>query len=194
TTRSLDAYRSYLRGVAHLNRAEYRQARDALLDAVRIDSAFAQAYGKLAEVSLLAFSVLDPDNPAYGYAERAAALRNRLPPRPGSRRARWRATAASCRVRCGARSVPGAAATLSSAWVGSRPAAGVTRHWHSSSPAPTSCSYRSCATRWSSSRSIPCRRFRRSRWPPRAPARGPQPRHGPGAGWSPAQPRPKRAA
>src|SRR5256885_14347771 len=81
TTRSLDAYRSYLRGVAHLNRAEYRQARDALLDAVRIDSAFAQAYGKLAKVSLLAFSVLDPDNPAYGYAERAAALSNRLPPR-----------------------------------------------------------------------------------------------------------------
>src|SRR5436309_10977956 len=38
TTRSLDAYRAYLRGVAHLNRAEYRQARDALLDAVRIDS------------------------------------------------------------------------------------------------------------------------------------------------------------
>src|SRR5438445_6747788 len=58
TTRSLDAYRAYLRGMAHLNRAEYRQARDALLDAVRIDSAFAQAYGKLAEVSLLAFSVL----------------------------------------------------------------------------------------------------------------------------------------
>src|SRR5205814_9805178 len=84
TTRSLDAYRAYLRGVAHLNRAEYRQARDALLDAVRIDSAFAQAYGKLAEVSLLAFSVLDPDHPAYGYAERAAALSNRLPPRAAS--------------------------------------------------------------------------------------------------------------
>src|SRR2546423_7977675 len=84
TTRSLDAYRAYLRGMAHLNRAEYRQARDALLDAVRIDSAFAQAYGKLAEVSLLAFSVLDPDNPAYGYAERAAALSNRLPPRAAS--------------------------------------------------------------------------------------------------------------
>ena len=84
TTRSLDAYRAYLRGMAHLNRAEYRQARDALLDAVRIDSAFAQAYGKLAEVSLLAFSVLDPDHPAYGYAERAAALSNRLPPRAAS--------------------------------------------------------------------------------------------------------------
>src|SRR5213594_2439107 len=84
TTHSLDAYRAYLRGVAHLNRAEYRQAREALLDAVRIDSLFAQAYGKLAEVSLLAFSVLDPDHPAYGYAERAAALSNRLPPRAAS--------------------------------------------------------------------------------------------------------------
>src|SRR2546425_342705 len=84
TTRSLDAYRSYLRGVAHLNRAEYRQARDAMLEAVRIDSTFAQAYAKLAEVSLLAFSVLDPDHPAYGYAERAAALSNRLPPRAAS--------------------------------------------------------------------------------------------------------------
>lgn len=81
TTRSLDAYRSYLRGLAHLNRAEYRQAREALVEAVRIDSTFAQAYAKLAEVSLLAFAVLDPDHPAYGYAERAAALSNRLPPR-----------------------------------------------------------------------------------------------------------------
>ncbi len=84
TTRSLDAYRAYLRGVARLNRAEYQQARDAMLEAVRIDSTFAQAYGKLAEVSLLAFSVLDPDHPAYGYAERAAALSNRLPPRAAS--------------------------------------------------------------------------------------------------------------
>src|SRR5207244_3704410 len=33
---------------------------------------------------LLAFSVLDPDHPAYGYAERAAALSNRLPPRAAS--------------------------------------------------------------------------------------------------------------
>jgi tetratricopeptide (TPR) repeat protein len=84
TTRSLEAYRAYLRGVAHLNRAEYRQARDALVEAVRIDSTFAQAYAKLAEVSLLAFSVLDPDHPAYGYAQRAATLSNRLPPRAAS--------------------------------------------------------------------------------------------------------------
>src|SRR2546426_1039947 len=46
TTRSLDAYRAYLRGVAHLNRAEYRQARDAMVEAVRIDSTFAQAWSR----------------------------------------------------------------------------------------------------------------------------------------------------
>src|SRR3989454_1533126 len=51
TTRSLDAYRSYLRGVAHLNRAEDRQAPGAVLDAVRAGRPVAQAYGKLAEVS-----------------------------------------------------------------------------------------------------------------------------------------------
>jgi tetratricopeptide (TPR) repeat protein len=84
TTSSLDAYRAYLRGVSHLNRAEYRQARDAMAEAVRIDSTFAQAYARLAEVSLLAFSVLDPDHPAYRYAERAATLSNRLPPRAAS--------------------------------------------------------------------------------------------------------------
>ena len=83
TTRSLDAYRAYLQGLAHLNHAEYRHARDAFAAAVRIDSSFAQAYAKLAEVSLLALSVLEPDNPAYGYADRAAALSGRLPARAG---------------------------------------------------------------------------------------------------------------
>lgn len=81
TTHSLEAYRAYLRGMAHLNREEYRRARIALEEAVGFDSTFAQAYAKLAEVSLLAFSVLDPGNPAYGYADRADALRGRLPPR-----------------------------------------------------------------------------------------------------------------
>jgi len=79
TTRSFDAYRAYLRGLAHRNRSEYRQAREAFAEAVRIDSAFAQAYAKLAEVSLLALSVLEPSNPAYGYADHAAALAGRLP-------------------------------------------------------------------------------------------------------------------
>ncbi|MDO8665041.1 MAG: hypothetical protein Q7J79_00390 [Gemmatimonadales bacterium] len=81
TTRSLEAYRAYLRALAHLNRSEHRHAREAFAEAVRIDSNFAQAYAKLAEVSLLAFSVLEPGNPAYGYADRAAALAGRLPTR-----------------------------------------------------------------------------------------------------------------
>jgi len=84
TTNSLEAYQAYLRGMAHRNRAEYRRARTALVEAVGIDSTFAQAYAKLAEVSLLAFSVLDPNNPAYGYADRAATLSSRLPPRAAS--------------------------------------------------------------------------------------------------------------
>jgi tetratricopeptide (TPR) repeat protein len=81
TTGSLDAYRAYLRGLNHLHRSEFRRAREAFAAAVAIDSTFAQAYAKLAEVSLLALSVLEPGNPAYGYAERAAALAGRLPAR-----------------------------------------------------------------------------------------------------------------
>jgi tetratricopeptide (TPR) repeat protein len=81
TTRSLEAYRAYLVGLGHLHRSEFRRAREAFAGAVAMDSTFAQAYAKLAEVSLLALSVLEPGNPAYGYAERAAALAGRLPPR-----------------------------------------------------------------------------------------------------------------
>ncbi len=81
TTRSFEAYRTYLQGLAHRNRSEFREAREAFEQAVRLDTTFAQAYAKLAEVSLLALSVLEPSNPAYGYADRAAALAGRLPPR-----------------------------------------------------------------------------------------------------------------
>ena len=83
TTRSLDAYRAYLRGVAHLHRSEARRAREALLEAVRLDTAFAQAYLRLAEAS---FAVSPTDaltltSPGIRYLERAAALAERLPPR-----------------------------------------------------------------------------------------------------------------
>jgi TolB-like protein len=81
TTRSFDAYRAYLRGLAYRNQSEYQRARAAFAEAVRIDSSFAQAYAKLAEVSLLALSVLEPSNPAYGFSDRAAALASRLPTR-----------------------------------------------------------------------------------------------------------------
>jgi len=62
TTRSLDAYRAYLRGVRLINRAQFRQARDALFEAVRLDSTFAQAHFLLIEAALFAdpFSALTP--------------------------------------------------------------------------------------------------------------------------------------
>lgn len=83
TTQSLDAYRAYLRGVGHLRRSEVRRAREALLEAVRLDTAFAQAYLRLAEASfaISPADVLDLTSPAIRYLERAAALADRLPPR-----------------------------------------------------------------------------------------------------------------
>jgi TolB-like protein len=81
TTRSLDAYRAYLRGVAHLNRAEYRRARVALLEAVAIDSNFAQAWFGLALSA--AFStpaaMFDPSSSTSRYIRRAVELAERLP-------------------------------------------------------------------------------------------------------------------
>ena len=82
TTQSLDAYKAYQRGVAHYNRAEMAQAREALLEAVRLDSTFAQAYAKLAEASATTIeSLMNPQSPLYRYAERALALSQRLPRR-----------------------------------------------------------------------------------------------------------------
>ena len=82
TTRSLDAYKAYLRGIAHTNRSEFRQAGDAFLEAVRLDSSFAQAWARAAEVPLMSFGVLtDTAYPGQHYAARAAALAARLPER-----------------------------------------------------------------------------------------------------------------
>ena len=82
TTGSLDAYRAYLRGVAHYNRGEVRQAREELLEAVRIDTTFAQAYAKLAAASMTSVQAyLDPSSDGYRYAEKASALSHRLPER-----------------------------------------------------------------------------------------------------------------
>jgi tetratricopeptide (TPR) repeat protein len=83
TTRSLDAYRAYLRGLGHNNRAQYRRARDAFLEAVSLDSTFAQAYYQLAYAALFysPMAVFDSQSPLHGYIERAVALAERLPPR-----------------------------------------------------------------------------------------------------------------
>lgn len=83
TTRSLDAYRAYVRGIAHANRSEARRARDAFQEAVRLDSSFAQAYAKLAEAALNVnpADIVNPRSPAFAHAQRAATLADRLPPR-----------------------------------------------------------------------------------------------------------------
>ena len=83
TTKSVEAYRAYVRGVSHQNRSEVRRARDAFLEAVRLDSTYAHAYAKLAETEIN----LDPrqinnlQSPLYRYARRAADLAGNLPPR-----------------------------------------------------------------------------------------------------------------
>ena len=82
TTRSLDAYRAYLRGVAFAQRAQYRRAREALLEAVRLDSTFAKPYVLLAISSLFIspMSTFDPQSAAHRYAARAVQLGAQLPP------------------------------------------------------------------------------------------------------------------
>ncbi len=83
TTRSLDAYRAYVRGIGHYHRSEVRRARDAFLEAVRLDSTFAQGWAKLAAASLNAnpADLANEQAPVFRYAARAAALADRLPTR-----------------------------------------------------------------------------------------------------------------
>ena len=83
TTRSLDAFRAYTRGLAHQRRAELRSAQEAFREAVRLDSAFALAWARLSEVTLGMdpTSILNPASPAAGYLARAVALSSRLPNR-----------------------------------------------------------------------------------------------------------------
>jgi TolB-like protein/tetratricopeptide (TPR) repeat protein len=82
TTRSLDAYRAYLRGVAFVQRAQYRRAREALLEAVRLDSTFAKPYVLLAISSLFIspMSAFDPQSAGHRYAARAVQLGAQLRP------------------------------------------------------------------------------------------------------------------
>jgi tetratricopeptide (TPR) repeat protein len=83
TTRSLDAYRAYLRGLGHANRAEYLRARDAFTEATRLDSIFAQAYYQLAYALLFSgpMAIFDPESQLLRTVDRAVALADRLPPR-----------------------------------------------------------------------------------------------------------------
>jgi len=83
TTRSLDAYRAYTRGLAHLSRGEVRQAQSDLREATHRDGMFAQAYARLAIASAWVdpVALADRNSDATGYVERASALAARLPPR-----------------------------------------------------------------------------------------------------------------
>ena len=82
TTSSLDAYRAYLLGVQLSRRAQFRQARTAFLEAVRLDSTFALPWAALAEATLFLspLSVIDPQSAIHRYAARAAELSSQLPP------------------------------------------------------------------------------------------------------------------
>ena len=80
TTQSLEAYKAYLRGNAHMNRNQLGAAREAFLEATELDGTFAQAYAGLAGASAAsAATFMDPANPAARYAQRAAELAGNLP-------------------------------------------------------------------------------------------------------------------
>ncbi len=81
TTQSLEAYKAYVRGNAHMNRNQLGAAREAFLEAIELDSTFAQAYAGLAGASVGLATFMDPANPAAQYAERAAELAGNLPSR-----------------------------------------------------------------------------------------------------------------
>ena len=83
TTRDLDAYRAYLRGLAHQRRTEIRSATTAYEEAVRRDSSFALAWMRLSEMVISAepASILNPMSRAAQYSARAVALSGKLPPR-----------------------------------------------------------------------------------------------------------------
>jgi TolB-like protein len=83
TTRDLDAYRAYLRGLAHQRRAEIKSALSAFEEAIRRDSSFALAWARLADVTVAAepLAIMNPMSRAAQYSARAVALSTKLPPR-----------------------------------------------------------------------------------------------------------------
>jgi TolB-like protein len=83
TTRDLDAYRAYLRGLAHVRRTEIKSALTAFEEAIRRDSSFALAWARLADMILSAdpMSILQPMGRGGQASARAVALSAKLPPR-----------------------------------------------------------------------------------------------------------------
>ena len=83
STRSVDAYRAYVRGVELLHRSAFKPAKEALVEAVRLDPTFAMAWARLA-LAGAAWNMAELVNPmsqSYVAANRAASLAGRLPPR-----------------------------------------------------------------------------------------------------------------
>jgi TolB-like protein len=84
TTASLDAFRSYVRGLELYQRSRFRDALAEFTRAVTVDSTFSLAWAAIAATSLSTGGVqalLNPMSLAYRASERAAQLSNRLPPR-----------------------------------------------------------------------------------------------------------------
>lgn len=82
TTRSVDAYRAYLRGVELSHRSAYRRAVDAFSEAVRLDSTFALAWASVALVSVSAGGFQETLNPTtllYRAIDRAVRHSDQLP-------------------------------------------------------------------------------------------------------------------
>lgn len=81
TTRSLQAYRAYLRGMAELHRVRPGPARAAFREAMRLDTGFAQAHAQYAVATIRddLFELLVDTSDAIRAADRAAALAARLP-------------------------------------------------------------------------------------------------------------------
>lgn len=83
TTRNVDAYRAYLRGIAHQRRGEVSSALTAYTEAIKADSAFALAWMRLSltQSATEPAASFTPGNKAAAYAARAVALAAALPPR-----------------------------------------------------------------------------------------------------------------
>jgi hypothetical protein len=82
TTRSVDAYRAYLRGVELYHRSAYRRAVEAFSEAVRLDSTFALAWASVALVSVSAGGfqeTLNPNTLLYRAIDRAVRHSDQLP-------------------------------------------------------------------------------------------------------------------
>jgi hypothetical protein len=82
-TTSLDAYRSYVRGIEFTQRSAFRRAQAAFTDAVRLDSTFALAWAKLAIAAMgwNAEVITDPAGATARALAKATLAAQRLPPR-----------------------------------------------------------------------------------------------------------------